>query len=341
MGGALARQVSELSAADCAGASRAFAVCRVHDERLFGALASRLRDAEVRAALSPEELGQVLYGFAKFTSQDVALLDMLAIEARRRLHLMDASLLSSTLASLAKAGITSPVLTNRAAQLLRRQAASPKAGKAEGEFAEDFNTLREQPAPACNLDSATVRELSALSMAFSKLQVCDRKLFDRLAEALLRSGTAGGRPPAILAEPGATLVNIVHAFTKVHQAPQKLFGLITRTLVQRPEQDLSARDAVKLLHALAKVDHLLLPALRERLELALRPERLGELGVFELLKLAAATRRLGLQLPELEAQVSHVLPNEPKDSRAERIPQRRPASAKRRKQSARKRKWAW
>merc|ERR1719215_881837 len=120
VGGVLAREHKRLSASQCALATRAFAKCRVHDDRLLLAVGKRLRDNETRGSLTAEELSQVLYGLAKFTCQDTALLDLLSIEGRRRLHAMDIPQVTVTLASLAKAGISSQVLTSRAVVKLKR-----------------------------------------------------------------------------------------------------------------------------------------------------------------------------------------------------------------------------
>ena len=81
-----------MNAAQCACAVRAFAKCRVQHEQLMGAVSNLLRDKEARISLSPLQLTAMVYGYAKFTSQDTALLDLLSIEVRRRLHLVDASL---------------------------------------------------------------------------------------------------------------------------------------------------------------------------------------------------------------------------------------------------------
>jgi hypothetical protein len=89
IGNSLARQSSQLSASDCATAAKAFAVCRVHDEQLLATVASKLRDKELRSSLAPQQLADVLYGFAKFSSQDIASLDLLSVEVRRHLHTLD------------------------------------------------------------------------------------------------------------------------------------------------------------------------------------------------------------------------------------------------------------
>ena len=326
IGNSLGRQPSALSASDCACAAKAFAVVRVHDERIFATLASRLRDKDVRACLTPEELSDVLYGFAKFTSQDTALLDLLSVQVRRHLHLLDVSLMSSMLASLAKAGISCPVLTGRAVQMLRRPTL----------VVEPPETSRH----CCDLTKATIDELSTLTMAFGKFQVRDSRLYETLADMFVacRSTRSDVTGIATLASPA--LINIVHAFTKVHIAPARLFGMVLGALADRPEDEFVARDAVKLLHALAKVDYDMPPGLRKRMLLALGSEALGELGVFDLLKLAAASRKLGLEVNTLEAQVGAVLPNEPQPSTRESL-QRRPTVKKVRRKSARKQKWTW
>ena len=322
----LARQTSELTATDCAIVAKAFAVCRVHDERILTALASRLRDKDVRTSLTAEELSDVLYGFAKFTSQDIALLDLLSIEVRRHLHVLDVSLMSSMLAALAKTGVNSPVLTGRATQMLRRSFSG------HSELAPDVS-------PTCNLQLATFRELSALTMAFAKFQVRDARLYERLADALLECDDSKELAKSIEVETCPELVNVIHAFAKVHIAPVKLFGTIMGLLLSRPHNDLSTRDVVKLLHALAKVDYAMMPHMKAHILAASNPHRLKELGVFELLKLAVAARKLGLELPELETQVGTILPNEP--PLQSENPQRRPAIKQQRRKSARKQKWSW
>ena len=186
IGGVLAKGGPSLSASQCAISARAFAKCRVHDEGLLSALAARLREREVRRELGPQEVAHVLYGFAKFTSQDTALLDLLSIEVRRELHRMDVPLVSSTLASLAKAGVSNLVLTSRAAAQLKR-------------------TERE------GLDAVSPREVIALAMAFGKLQARDEKLFEVFAESLLRRTN-----PPLEREPCVDLTNIIHAFSKAH-----------------------------------------------------------------------------------------------------------------------------
>jgi len=307
-GATLARASRELSGEHCALAVRALAKCRVHDERLLAAAAARLRESEVRSGMDARQLVHTLYGFAKFTSQDTALFDLLSIEVRRRLHTMDVPLVSGALASLAKAGISSPVLTARAAVQLRRT-------------------------PPAELDATPLEALESLTMAFGKLQVRDAGLFDTFAEAFLRrGGTLFSRGSC------SSLVQISHAFTKVHLVHSALFGAIARTLLDRFEE-LSVQDAVRYLHGLAKVGHQPPPPLQERLR-GLTAESLSPLGAFELLKLATAARRLGLQLPVVEAQVKAVLPNEPSGSDL-LSPPRAPQPRKRRRKSARRLKWDW
>jgi len=329
IGDALGRQPNALSAGDCACAAKAFAVVRVHHERIFATLAGRLRDKDVRGDLTPAELSDVLYGFAKFTSQDTALLDLLSVQVRRHLHVLDVSLMSSSLASLAKAGISCPVLTGRAVQMLRRSTASTAAQSEEV-------TQRH----LCDLTKATIAELSALTMAFGKFQVRDSKLYDTLADLFMtcKSESSDTRAIAILDSP--SLINIVHAFAKVHIAPARLFGTVLGSLVGRPEEELTTRDAVKLLHALAKVDYEMPLGFRQKILCVLGPSGLGELGVFDLLKLAAASRKLGVDIDALETQVGAVLPNEPESLTRESL-QRRPTVRKVRRKSARKQKWTW
>eukprot|EP00438_Fugacium_kawagutii_P035788 Skav200796 [mRNA] locus=scaffold370:100556:101869:+ [translate_table: standard] len=321
----LARQTSALTSKDCGTVSRAFAACRVHDEQILSSLAFRLRDKDVRKALSAEDLANVLYGFAKFTSQDVALLDLLSIEVRRHLHALDITLMSSMLASLAKCGLSCPVLTGRATQMLRRP---PKPLEVNEEAS---NVQR-----ACDLSSGTFDELLTLTMAFAKFQVSDSRLHERLAEALLLCQENG--QTALEVQSSSDLVNVVHAFAKVHQAPIRILGTVMRMLRFRHDE-FSTRDAVKLLHALAKVEYTILPEDKNHILLALGPDQLKELGVFELLKLAVAARKLGFELPSLETQVGVILPNEP--SLKSDSPQRRPTAKKRRRKSARKQKWTW
>mmetsp|Transcript_4926 Transcript_4926/g.14344 ORF Transcript_4926/g.14344 Transcript_4926/m.14344 type:complete len:555 (-) Transcript_4926:63-1727(-) len=307
-GDAIARGSRELTAEHCANAVRALAKCRVHDERLTVAVAARLRESEVRGGLDAQQLVSALYGFAKFTSQDTALFDILSIEVRRRLHGMDVTQVSGALASLGKAGISSPVLAARAAAQLRR-------------------------APTAELDAAPLEALGTGAMAFGKLQVRDAALFDVFAEAFLRRGGALFRQ-----EPCDSLVNISHAFTKVHLVHAGLFSAIARTLLDRFEE-LSVQDIVRYLHGLAKVSHPLPVQLQERF-CALSPSSLHSLGAFDLLKLATAARRLGLHLPAVEEQVKAVLPNEPSGSEL-LAPPRPPQKRKLRRPSARRMKWNW
>lgn len=310
-GGALAREPRSLSARQCAAAVRAFAKCRVHDERLLTALASRLRDKDVRGSLSPPEIAGTLYGFAMFTCQDTALLDLLSIEARRCLHHMGVPLVSTVLASFAKAGISCLVLSNRAAVQLRR-------------------------APPEDLDVATTEELAALAMAFGKLQSRDEKLFQVLGDAFLRR-----KSPPLMQEDCKVLVHIVFAFTKVHVVHPKLFGVVAAVLLERFEE-LALRDLARYLHGMAKVEYLPPPRLQERILQALQAEQLVGLGVFELLKVAAAARRLGLQAPTLEAQMGAMLPHEAGGEPGAGPGRRRPKPGpKKRRHSARKRKWSW
>lgn len=310
VGGALARSAKTLSASQVAVASKAFAKCRVHDERLFTALGSRLRDQEVRGELTAPELVDTLYGFAKFTCQDTALLDLLSIEARRKLHAMNVPMVGSSLASLAKAGVSSPVLVSRAAVQLRR--AAPEEWQA-----------------------ASVQELSVLAMAFAKLQARDDKLFDAVAEAILMKPYETLRK-----EPCTVFVNFAHAFTKVHVLHTGFFEVLNRTLLDRFEE-LAARDIVKFLHGAAKVDLTLPPSLQIEIEKALQvDEAISKLGVFELLKLAAAAKRLRLAVPSIEARIGTVLPLESHGQDALGAPRRKTAP-KRRPPSVRRRKWTW
>ena len=323
IGNSLARQATTLSSKDCGIVAKAFAACRVHDEKIMSSLAFRLRDKDVRRDLSAEDLADVLYGFAKFTSQDIALLDLLSIEVRRHLHALDVRLMSSMLASLAKCGVSCPVLSGRATQMLRR----PKV---------ESNGDGDDVQRACDLNAGTFNELVALTMAFAKLQVWDARLHERLAGAFLECQESG---QLALEVRGCTdLVNVVHAFAKVHQAPTQLLGTVMRMI--RLRQELNTRDAVKLLHALAKIDYTILPEMKQHILLALGPEQLKELGVFELLKLAVAARKLGFELPSLETQVGVILPNEPELASGD-SPQRRPTAKKQRRKSARKQKWTW
>ncbi|CAE7337644.1 unnamed protein product [Symbiodinium microadriaticum] len=329
IGDALGRQPNALTAGDCACAAKAFAVVRVHHERMFATLAGRLRDKDIRGGLTPAELSDVLYGFAKFTSQDTALLDLLSVQVRRHLHALDVSLMSSTLASLAKAGISCPVLTGRAVQMLRRPTVTTAAESQEV-------THRH----LCDLTQATTAELSALTMAFGKFQVRDSQLYETLADLFMASKSESSDTRAIAILDSPSLINIIHAFAKVHIAPARLFSAILGSLVARPEEELTTRDAVKLLHALAKVDYEMPLGFRQKILRVLGPGGLGELGVFELLKLAAASRKLGVDIDALETQVGAVLPNEPQSLTRESL-QRRPAVKKVRRKSARKQKWTW
>eukprot|EP00928_Gymnodinium_smaydae_P068797 TRINITY_DN5205_c7_g1_i1.p1 TRINITY_DN5205_c7_g1~~TRINITY_DN5205_c7_g1_i1.p1 ORF type:complete len:646 (-),score=154.35 TRINITY_DN5205_c7_g1_i1:450-2291(-) len=309
IGGAVAKDAAALSASQCAAAAKAFAKCRVHDERLLSALGHRLRDRDVRGDLSSQELADTLYGLAKFTCQDTALLDLLSIEARRRLHDMDIPELSVSLASLAKAGVVSPVLTSRAAIKLRR----------------------------CELsafDATSIPELAALAMALGKLQARDERLFGVLGDAFLAK--PGG---AISRAQCGTLVNIIHAFTKVHATHGALFGEIGHSLAERFEE-LTVHELVKLLHAAAKVDLEMPEALLVQVGRALDTTALERLGVFELLKLATAARRLRINVPALEAHMGAVLPNEVRGLDA-LSPPRRPTPKKVKPKSVRKRKWTW
>jgi len=192
----------------------------------------------------------------------------------------------------------------------------------------------------CDLTKATIAELSALTMAFGKFQVRDSKLYDTLADLFMtcKSESSDTRAIAILDSP--SLINIVHAFAKVHIAPARLFGTVLGSLVGRPEEELTTRDAVKLLHALAKVDYEMPLGFRQKILRVLGPSGLGELGVFDLLKLAAASRKLGVDIDALETQVGAVLPNEPESLTRESL-QRRPTVRKVRRKSARKQKWTW
>jgi len=311
IGGVLGRSAGDLSAAQCASSVRAFAKCRVHDERLLSAVANRLREAGVRGRLNSAEVAWTLYGFAKFSSHDTALMDLLSIEARRNLHHMDLPQVSSVLASLGKANVHSPVLTSRAAVRLRRF-------------------------PSEDLDAAPLNDLSALAMAFGKLQVYDKPLFEALAQAFLRRGVR-----LFVQEPCSMLVQLTHAFTKVHIMHSELFAAIAAVLFER-FSELTLLDITKYLHGLAKVDYNLPPRLRERLEDGIEAQAKGaaSLGVFELLKLASSARRLGLAVPAVDARVKAVLPYEPAGGEISGPP-RRPTPPKRRRQSARKRKWTW
>jgi len=312
IGGVFVREAHQLTSEHCSAAVRSFAKCRVHDERLLSAVASRLRDKSVRSSLSPSQVADTLYGFAKFTCQDTALLDLLSIEARRSLHLMEVPIMSIVLSSLAKAGVSSWVLTSRAAVMLKRS--TPE-----------------------HIDTATTQELSALTMAFGKLQARDGALFDACAESYLRRET-----PPFTQVTCSELVNIVHAFTKVHHLHPKLFGVIGHALLDRFD-DLSLQDIVKYLHGIAKVEYLPLPPLQERIVQTLQLDQVSTLGVFDLLKLATASRRLGLRIPSLESHVSAVLPNEADSPGDTMGPGRRVTKMgpKKRRQSSRKRKWTW
>jgi len=304
----LAHEAATLSATQCGIAASSYAKCRVHDEQLLVGIAGRLRNKEVRNELTPQELVRVLYGFAKFTCQDTALLDLLSIEARRRLHLMDISLMGSSLASLAKAGVSSSVFTGRAAVQLRRT-------------------------PTEAWDTASMEDLSVLAMAFAKMQARDERLFDMIADAMLR------KPGALNGGTCSDLINIVHAFTKVQFQHSGLFGVIAQEVLERFDE-ISPQDVVKFLHAAGKVDLTLPPGLRERLAQALKPTVVQRFGVFELLKLSTAARRLRLETPALETQLGAVLPNEDRGEVALCAP-RRPTPPKRRRKSLRKRKWTW
>ncbi|CAK0822724.1 unnamed protein product [Prorocentrum cordatum] len=288
----LAGDIRSVSPGQCAGAARALAKCRLHDERLLAAVAGRLRDRDARAALDP----------------DVALFDLLSVEARRKLHLMGVPLISGVLASFAKAGVSCQVLAARAAAQLKRQSGA--------------------------LDAASAAELTVLAMAFGKLQARDGKLFEALGDALMRR-----RGPAITEEPCVMLANIVHAFTKVHAVHTELFGAASQALLARFEE-LSMQDMVKFLHGIAKVEYLMNPILRQRVAEALNSDRVDNLGVFELLKLATAARRLGIDIPALEGRVKAVLPCEP-GGESGTSPGRAPVRRGVRRTSARKRKWTW
>lgn len=306
----LVREAGSLNGEQCAVALHAFAKCRVHDERLVGIVADRLRKQDVRSELEPEQLGNALYGFATFSCQDTAILDLLTIEARRALHLMNAPLMSRILSSVAKSGISSEVLTSRAALQVRRK----------------------EPG---YLDEASNQELGALAMAFGKLQAQDGDLFSKVGEAYLRR-TA----PSFTEESCENLINIIHAFTKVHVWHQRLFKQIGDTLVDRAEE-VNIRMLVRYLHAVAKIDYQMPPHLRHCIVEKLQAEKMKELGVFDLLKLSTAVRRLGIQVSSLETLVKTVLPNESDAVRESMGTRKRPVQKKRKMQSTRKRKWTW
>merc|ERR1712216_822377 len=106
---------------------------------------------------------------------------------------MDIPIISTVMASLAKAGIPNQVLTSRAAIKLRRT-------------------------PPEEYDVASTQVLIALTMAFAKVQAVDQSLFDSFGDAFLR------RSP-VLFQTGSCdmLVNIFHAFTKVHAVHEPLY----------------------------------------------------------------------------------------------------------------------
>ena len=147
--------------------------------------------------------------------------------------------MSSTLASLAKCGVSCPVLTGRATQMLRRPGPKLEANE------EDREVQR-----VCNLSLGTFNELLSLTMAFAKFQVRDSRLHERLAESLLQCQE--NDQAALEFRTCTDLVNVVHAFAKVHQAPIQLLGTVIRLLRLRPPGEFSTRDAVKFAPCVGK-----------------------------------------------------------------------------------------
>jgi len=218
-------------------------------------------------------------------------------------------MVAETLAALAKAGVSNPVLSSRAAAQLKRA---------------------DQEA----FDSTSTNHVVMLLMACAKMQVRDNNLFDTFAGALLRRGEG-----LFLNADVDELVNIIHAFTKVHIVHQEVFGSIGRALTHRADA-FSLENVVKYLHAVGKVEYVLPHNLQECIRHALQSHNLKKLGVFELLKLATAAGRLGLVIPALEEHIAIVLPNEAK-GRQYISPARRPTPKRLRRKSVRKMKWIW
>jgi len=308
MASRLVKARAELTASECASVAWSYAKCRVHEDRLQAALAARLRDRALRDSLTASQVSQVLYGLAKFTCQDVAVLDLLAIECRRRLHLFDVDTMCETLGAIGKTGVSSQVLVSRAAARIKHMENK-------------------------SLDAASEHSLGVLAMAFGKLQARDSKLFDTLGDAVLR----GPRPVAL--RPLRELVNYVHAFTKVHAVHDNLFRAVAQTIFERYDE-LSQTDLVRYVHALAKVEFVLPDGLQAKLATSLEDQSVKRMGLFELLKVATAARTLGVDVPSLETHVGAFLPTESR-GRESGIRGRNKSLPKRRRKTARKRKWDW
>ena len=81
--------------------------------------AARLRACALHNSLTASQVSQVLYGFAQFTCQDVAVLDLLATFCQRKLHLFDVDTMCQTLGAIGKIGVSSQVLISSAAARIK------------------------------------------------------------------------------------------------------------------------------------------------------------------------------------------------------------------------------
>eukprot|EP00746_Dinoflagellata_sp_MGD_P166530 gnl/MRDRNA2_/MRDRNA2_96476_c0_seq1.p1 gnl/MRDRNA2_/MRDRNA2_96476_c0~~gnl/MRDRNA2_/MRDRNA2_96476_c0_seq1.p1 ORF type:complete len:567 (-),score=99.30 gnl/MRDRNA2_/MRDRNA2_96476_c0_seq1:8-1708(-) len=306
----LSAEASALSAGTCATAARAFAKCRVHDERLINTLATRLREKEVRDALTPSCLVDIIYCLGKFSCQDVALLDILTIEVRKRLPAFESADIAQALASFAKAGVKNPVLISRVAAHLKRL--GPKG-----------------------FDELTAQELSTLAMAFGKLQVRDKVLFEAIGDALIRQAEALEKMKHL-----SNLVNVFQAFAKVHHIHERLFRLLSDVMHGRFEE-LGPDDHVRMMHALGKMEYAD-AELALRLVSALQKDQgMSKLKLFDVLKVSNAAVRLGVVNDKLEQHLARILPKELRTGDNSLYSQRRQAPLKRKRASARKQRWTW
>mmetsp|Transcript_17230 Transcript_17230/g.48936 ORF Transcript_17230/g.48936 Transcript_17230/m.48936 type:complete len:487 (-) Transcript_17230:28-1488(-) len=327
-----AQFVCSLSASQMVALLTAFARTQCPNEMLFKAAAELLKDGRFLTQLTPGDITDAVYAYAKFHLQHPVLFDLLCVEARKKLHQFTMPQISQLLISLARSGATSPVLTDRVATLISRTL--HRTDSTIGEAFKDTTAVEvlnlamamarflvrspqtfkvlsivlQSPSPHTAHDSSVIEDLLGSDHGVSVPEVSPSA-----AAATDEQPPAEGRPSRgsrLKALGVIDIVNVYHAWAKVHLNDQPLF--------QKASIELGAALScgrvtpalgIKYLSACSKLayrDHDLQTAVIE----LIKTHGVDKLTVVELLKCATAVDRLGVSFPELEAHVSKVLPNE-------------------------------
>eukprot|EP00397_Hematodinium_sp_SG-2012_P044878 GEMP01050241.1.p1 GENE.GEMP01050241.1~~GEMP01050241.1.p1 ORF type:complete len:501 (+),score=86.86 GEMP01050241.1:104-1606(+) len=307
--------LDEVSAGDLAQIAKSFAKLRVNADTFFHDMTEKLQEPGKLAAFSGSQIVDLAYAFAKFGQQGTStgmLFDIFATEARKKLHTLTIAELSQFLSSFARVQVAPKIVLARAQSRL----------KAGSEWWID----------------STFEDIVNLTMAFGKFQTHDAKLAESLSSALTYHFTEGPKDPSTFTI--SDVINIVHAFAKVHLRPSaELLAIVTRELEARIDE-IELPDLIKYLHAAGKVQ--LTGELSTLLVSRLDKEAVSSLSLFDALKVHLALQRLdGVESTALEAHLAEVLPYDLRTERRAWTSRRKPVEPIKKRKTARKRKWTW